>query len=105
MEWSYVQRVIPDSKDYFEPVEEALSTLFLPALLGDDSPEEALKLRELTCFPVRLARLGIPNPIAQAEQCFQNSVTATAAVSTSLKEGRTLDAIGYLKFQTRDCCF
>ena len=86
--------MIPDSKDHFGPIEEALTTLFLPALFGDSSPEVDEKLRELTRFPVRHAGLGILNPVAQAEQSFQNSVSATEPVSSSLKEGRNLDAIG-----------
>jgi len=72
-----------------------INETIVPALFGDNSPEAEERLRELTYFPVRHAGLGIPNPIAQAERSFQNSLSATEYVSSSLRRGRNLDAIGY----------
>ena len=68
--------------------EEALRKDFLPALFGDDSPADTDALREIIQFPVRFGGLGITNPVAQAEQHFQNSVATTTEVSSSLKATR-----------------
>ena len=36
-EWQYVQRVVPGTAEFFAPVEAAIRTLFIPALLGMDT--------------------------------------------------------------------
>lgn len=95
VEWTYLQRVVPSVSDQFGPVEDALREAFLPALFGEDSPDTTDALRDLICFPVRFAGLGVPDPVASAEQHFRNSVEATAQISASLRQGEQLDALGY----------
>lgn len=91
-EWTYLQRVVPDLVDFFARVERALLEDFLPALFAET---DANALRELACFPVRFGGLGIPDPAASAAATFGTSVQMTAQVSTFLKEGQPLDAIGF----------
>ena len=44
---------------------------------------------------IRLGGLGITNPVGQAEQRFQNAIATTIEVSSSLKAGTAVDALGY----------
>ena len=99
-EWTYLQRVAPDVEAAFAPVEKAIVEDFLPALLGD-TMATAMDLRELSKFPIRLAGLGIPDPVASAEGHLRTSVEMTEAVSASLRDAQPLDAIGYGTAATR----
>ena len=99
MEWTYVQRVIPNIEDSFAPVEHALTHHFLPALLGE-TPANLNKLRQLSRFPVKLAGLGIPDPVASAPGNFTTSVAVTAELAESLRNSTNLDAGNYVRHAT-----
>jgi hypothetical protein len=71
-EWQYLQRVVPDCGAAFEPVEEAIRSVFLPALL---QATEAECQRKLTTVSVRKAGLGLPDPTQSAPGCFAASKT------------------------------
>ncbi len=58
-EWQYLQRVVRNCGAAFEPVEEAIHTVFLPALLQSTEEESQ---RELTTLSVGQAGLGLPGP-------------------------------------------
>ena len=94
-EWTYLQRVVPGISEAFAPVEQALAKDFLPALLGDKPDGEAHALREISCFPVWFAGMGIPNPVDNAERHYLSSSSMTEPVSSSLRAGAPLDAMGY----------
>ena len=89
-EWTYLQRVVPESGPAFKPVEDAIQKEFLPALFGGPPP-----VRELTSLPVNMAGLGIPDPVTSASTHFSTSVSMTEEISTSLIDGTELDAIGF----------
>ena len=95
MEWTYLQRVVPDVSAFFEPIEEAITSDFLPALLAGGMAETDEAFRNLTCFPVRYAGLGIPNPVKQAKRQYDTSLEMTEPVHRSLRFGTDLDALGY----------
>ena len=76
---------MPNCGPAFEPVEEAIRTVFLPALL---EATEAECQRELTTISVRQAGLGLPNPVQSAPACFAASEACTSLLVTSLR-GRT----------------
>ena len=88
-EWQYLQRVVPDCGAAFEPVEEAIRSVFLPALL---QATEAECQRELTTVSVRKAGLGLPDPTQSAPGCFAASEACTSLLVRSLREGTALDA-------------
>jgi hypothetical protein len=88
-EWQYLQRVVPDCGAAFEPVEEAIRTVFLPALL---QATEAECQRELTTLSVRQAGLGLPNPTQSAQASFAASEACSELLVHSLREGMGLDA-------------
>ena len=91
-EWQYMHRVIEDVGEYFAPIEEALATVFIPALLGGKEGEQ---LRDLFTLPVRQAGLNIPNPAKKARDGYQASLECTKALTASLLARSDLDAIGY----------
>jgi hypothetical protein len=88
-EWQYLQRVVPDCGTAFAPVEEAIRSVFLPALLGGEAEETQ---RALTSLSVRQAGLGLPDPTQSAAGCFAASEACTKVLTRSLCRGRTLDA-------------
>ena len=91
MEWSYLQRVVPNAWTFFGPVEDAITSEFLPALVGSSIATSA---RELMGYPVRLAGIGISDPTTGNHQ-FGTLVKMTAPVAASLTEGAPLDASQY----------
>jgi hypothetical protein len=78
-EWQYLQRVVPNCGTAFEPVKEAIQTVFLPALLEATEPECQ---RKLTTLSIRQAGLGLPNPVQSAPGCLAASEACTALLVT-----------------------
>ena len=89
-EWTYLQRVVPDIATHFNPIEDAIATDFLPALFDSEAPDRAL-----TRLPVRLAGLGIPDPLLHSQRNFMISRGMTEEISSSLKSGEEMNAIEY----------
>jgi hypothetical protein len=90
-EWQYLQRVTPHIEAAFAPLEEAIATVFLPALL-DATVEETANLRPLLALPVRLGGLGIPDPTTTGAACFDASSDSTRLLQDSLVQGAPLCA-------------
>jgi hypothetical protein len=89
-EWQYLQRVLPNAGPAFAPVEEALATQFLPALLQE--PEEiGPSFRDLLALPARKAGLGVPDPQLTAASCHSASKACTAELTRTLRAGTELD--------------
>ena len=88
-EWQYFQRVVPGCGAAFQPIEDALRDVFIPALL-QGAPAETQ--RELTSLAVRHAGLGIPDPTCTAEANYSTSVACARLLARSLRAGRNLDA-------------
>jgi hypothetical protein len=82
-EWQFLQRVTPDIAPAFAPLEAAIATVFLPALL-DASIEEVARLRPLLSLPTRLGGLGIPDPTKTGESCYAASTASTNLLHDSL---------------------
>ena len=61
----------------------------------------AESLREISKLPVRLAGLGLSDPVESAPGHLRASVAMTKAVSISLRDAQPLDAIGYGKAAAR----
>ncbi|KAI2492329.1 hypothetical protein MHU86_22235 [Fragilaria crotonensis] len=93
-EWQYLQRVTPDIAPAFAPLETAIATVFLPALL-DTSVEEVAKLRPLLALPTRLGGLGIPDPTTTGEFCYAASTASTNLLQASLVTGAPLCATAH----------
>ena len=90
-EWQYLQRVTPDIAPAFAPLETAIATVFLPALL-EATVEEIAQLRPLLALPTRMGGLGIPDPTTTGEFCFAASTASTNLLQDSLVTGAPLCA-------------
>ena len=74
MRWCFLQRTIPGTKEFFEPLEEVIREKFIPAIIGRKVTDMERKIFSL---PVRLGGLGIQNPMLTAEIEFRNSAIIT----------------------------
>ncbi|KAI2506095.1 hypothetical protein MHU86_8326 [Fragilaria crotonensis] len=99
-EWQYLQRVTPDIAPAFAPLEAAIATVFLPALLAT-TVEEVAKLRPLLALPTRLGGLGIPDPTTTGEFCFAASKESTTLLQGSLVTGDRLCATEHKRDASR----
>ena len=72
--WSFIQRTIPDIKDLFEPLEEAIREIFIPAIIGRKISDLERKIFSLL---VRFGGMGIPNPVQCADREYGTSVAVT----------------------------
>ena len=94
-EWQYLQRVTPDCGSAFSPVEDAIRTAFLPALLGSDEPV-ADALRTRITLPVKCSGLGLPNPVDSASHHHSTSRESTSTLSKSICQNADLHVGAYL---------
>jgi len=79
MEWQYLQQVTPPGSALgaFQPIEEAIRSHFIPALLGDSS-ESTDGERKPYSRPVKFGGLGIPNPTETSADDYSTSVLSPA---------------------------
>ena len=91
MRWCFLQRTIPNSRDFFIPVEEPIRDKLIPALLGRRVNEIE---RKIFALPVKYGGLGILNPVETAEREFQNSCTITQNL-TEIMENQETDLRHY----------
>ena len=89
-EWQYLCRVEPGVGPHLEPVEAALRTKFIPALLGgQESISDELRL--LIAQGVKQGGLAIRDPVSAAARLYQTSTEATALLVNSLTSNSHLD--------------
>jgi len=72
MEWHYVHRTVSDAGTFFDGVEEALASEFLPSLVGVDE-DITCKYRKLAELPVRYGGLRLSNPTTNSQECYKSS--------------------------------
>jgi hypothetical protein len=89
-EWAYLQRVIPDCAELFQPLEDALRNEFLPALLGQAISNLD---RSLFSLPARLGGLGLRNPTQTASLSHSTSKTATKVLSVAIQQGQSYNGV------------
>ena len=91
MRWCFLQRTVPNAKEYFIPVEEAIRQLLIPAIIGRKISDLE---RRMISLPVRMGGLGIQNPIDTAEIEFSNSSIVTQNL-TRMIENQEEDLSNY----------
>ena len=69
--WLFLARIIPDIADLFQPLEEAVYHVFLPALTGRPEPGDVEC--ELLSLPPQHGGLGVINPSEVAKNEFLTS--------------------------------
>ncbi len=83
-EWQYVQRVTSDTAPHFAPLEVAIKTKFLPALLGIAALDLDGEFRELLTHGVKSGGIAIRNPMDTAVYVHKTYLHATSHFVTSM---------------------
>jgi hypothetical protein len=83
-EWQYVQRVTSDTAPHFPPLEVAIRTKFLPALLGIAALDLDCEFRKLLTHSVKMGGIAIRNPVDTAVYVHETSLHATSHLVTSM---------------------
>jgi hypothetical protein len=84
-QWTFLQRVVPDIDDLFKPLEDMITSSFLPALFGA-SQDSCSDLRTLLALPVKLAGLAVPNPVSTCASNYQNSTVMLSHLLLAVQE-------------------
>ena len=74
--WTFLSRTIPEISNLFQPLEDAIHQMLIPALTG--RPPCSILTRNLLALPVRLGGLGLVNPSTTSDLNFQASEKLTA---------------------------
>ena len=82
-EWQYICRTVPEVGPSLAPVENALRTKFIPAIIGVDGPIDD-DLRTLLGNGVKTGGLAIRDPTLTAASLFSASVEATGMLTGTL---------------------
>jgi hypothetical protein len=88
-EWHYASRTVQDIGPLLAPIEEALRTHFLPAILGRTDPIND-DLRRLLALGVKQGGLAIRNPVEGSDALFCCSRAATETLVHSLLTNQPL---------------
>ena len=86
MRWCFLQRTIPDTKDFFIPLEEAIREILIPAIIGRKITDVE---RQIVALPVRMGGLGIQNPVLTADTEYRNSSLVTQNLTTLIVRQET----------------
>ena len=93
-EWQYLQRVVADTGPFFEPLEKAIRTQFIPALMGLPAGDIDGKYRELLTHSVTKGGLALRNPMDTAASVHAASLGATLHLTRSLVDGDVMFDLG-----------
>ena len=77
--WSYTQRTIPDTAELFQPLENTIKDVLIPAIVGRAISDTE---REILSLPLRYGGLGILKPTERAPIEYETS----KLISSSLAE-------------------
>uniref|UniRef100_A0A8D8Y5M8 C2H2-type domain-containing protein n=1 Tax=Cacopsylla melanoneura TaxID=428564 RepID=A0A8D8Y5M8_9HEMI len=87
-EWAYVQRVVSDCSELYNPLKQAIESSLTPKIMGREvSPEE----HQLFTLPARLGGLNIKNPVQDSRHSHEISVRANEKLTESIKTGSMLN--------------
>jgi len=84
MEWQYIHRTVRDAGNFFDGVEEALASEFLPSLVGFDE-DITCKYRKLAEPPVRHGGLSLSNSTTNSKECYKSSTLYCSNLLTALR--------------------
>ena len=80
--WTYVFRTCPNTEALLLPLEEAIRTVLIPSITGQNAPNDLL--HELFTLPCRLGGLGIPNPSQVSNEQYSNSMLVSSPLISLL---------------------
>ena len=100
--WQYVQRVISDTAAFFVPLETAIETKLIPALLEINSDDVSGDLRQVFAHGVKQGGLAIRNPVDTASYVHEASKQTTSHLTLSLVDPNTPFLLGTHKKAATD---
>ena len=80
--WNYVFRTCPDISTFLRPLEDAIRTVLLPSITGQEAPNSVF--RELFALPCRLGGLNIPDPSLVSSVQYSNSLLVSSPLISLL---------------------
>ena len=90
-EWQYLSRVMPLASEVLSPVEAAIHSKFLPALLGVDFIDD--DFRSLPCNGVKQAGIGIKDPTTTSDVLYSSSCSAMTLLVEAMLQNSQLALI------------
>jgi hypothetical protein len=82
--WQYLMRTVPNTSEYFAPLEDALRQDLIPVITGRSSITD--DERKLLALPCRLGGMGLINPTEIAEEQYQSSCDITTPLVSLILE-------------------
>jgi hypothetical protein len=70
-QWTFLQRVVPNIDDMFQPLEDMINSSFIPALFGTSTQESGL---------------AVPNPVSTCAGNYQNSTVMLSHLLLAVQE-------------------
>ena len=102
MVWQYVHRTVSDAGTFFDGVEDALASEFLPFLFGVDE-DITCKYRKLAELPVRYGGLSLSNPTTKSEECYMSSTLYCSHFLSALRGRVQYRPVDNLECQAKLC--
>ncbi len=95
--WAFTQRTISDIGHLFQPLEDCITNIFIPAIVGRPiSPLE----RQILALPVRYGGLGIQDPTQTSQAEYEASEKITEElVSLIYQQNNDLANLDYFKIK------
>ena len=90
-EWQYLCRCVPVIGPHLQPIEEAITSHLLPALMAMDPAAVNDNFLALISHGVKQGGLNIRNPVDGSEAMHEASKSAVEILAGSRKEGGELD--------------
>ena len=72
--WSFIQRTLSGISSFFEPLEQSIRDVLIPAIVGRQISDIE---RRVISLPVRHGGLGIPNPVLTCDREYEASKKIT----------------------------
>ena len=93
LEWKYLQRTVPEVGTMMDPIEEALTEKFFPALFRGEKINA--NFCKILGHSVKRGGLGIPDTQLSAESAYNISKAASGELVDSLLGGSALNYLGH----------
>ena len=97
-EWSFVQRIIPNSESSFAFLQDKINTTFWPAVCSTDISQQELRLFTL---PARMGGMGVNDPVETARTAFITSRACTDVIVTAIKGKGDFSVYDHLQQMTQ----
>ena len=101
--WNYIFRIMdfqePPTADILQPLESKIWTQLLPAITGQNPPNDIL--HEVFSLPPNLGGLGMINPVSTASQQHHVSIKVTASLVENVQHQSNVPQTDLLQQHTK----